>query len=508
MEVSVFLISNLVSICLLLALFSAIFRPPGWAWWSAVNLAVAGAIVLALVTGFDDSGFIAALLFVPLIAVPAVGSYLSRRAFLSGRIASAAKLLRFITPFHPTPALRLESAILAAQALADPSAQSKAFSALMAANPDQTARIMMTARLEQADWAGILAALDAMPNAAAYAAMRIRSLGETGNIDAMVDVFSAFEGHLTGDELTVSQLAMLAFSGKRQGVAKLLERPLAMLGGNAKAYWTAIAGLHNGETEQARAVLAGLAQQGETARLRAAAKRHAVSEAAPAPLSTHAQAIADAAEMRVLSAYAQPKPSLKKSWLTLAFIIVCALVFATELMRGGAEDAETLIAMGALAAPLVIEDGDYFRLISAGFLHFGWLHFIANMLLLALLGPALEMAAGWRRMAMIYVFGLIVSGAAVLGHMVYLGSQHDFMVGASGAIFAVLGALIAGRVRRFMAHRRLSDRRSVVLLAAVIAVQLAIDATIPAVSMVAHMAGLAAGLLAGFALLPRERAGS
>ena len=171
-------------------------------------------------------------------------------------------------------------------------------------------------------------------------------------------------------------------------------------------------------------------------------------------------------------------------------------MFALETARGGSQNLRTLSRMGALWLPAVLAGGQWYRLLTALFLHFGPVHLVLNLLALAVIGPWVEKTLGRARYAAVYLVTGIGSMAAVVAFIHWGWMREEVLVGASGAIMGLVGAtgalLLVGwrRERSGLAARRL---RRVVL---VVVLQVAFDLTTPQVSFAAH----AAGLVIGFSL--------
>jgi membrane associated rhomboid family serine protease len=123
--------------------------------------------------------------------------------------------------------------------------------------------------------------------------------------------------------------------------------------------------------------------------------------------------------------------------VTMVLIGVNVLVYLAELAAGGTINGldNTIYIHGALFGPLVAA-GDWWRLITSAFLHYGPFHLAINMYSLYFAGSILEQVIGRWRFALLYVASGL-SGAA--GALVW--SPNVPTVGASGAIFGVLGAL-------------------------------------------------------------------
>jgi membrane associated rhomboid family serine protease len=122
--------------------------------------------------------------------------------------------------------------------------------------------------------------------------------------------------------------------------------------------------------------------------------------------------------------------------VTRLLIGINVAVYVAELIQGGGVYGvnSTIYAKGVLWAPF-IADGDYWRLITAAFLHYGPLHLILNMLGLWWFGSLLEQRIGSGRFLLLYLVSGLAGSAGAL-----VASAGSPTVGASGAIFGILGA--------------------------------------------------------------------
>src|SRR3954451_9603498 len=130
--------------------------------------------------------------------------------------------------------------------------------------------------------------------------------------------------------------------------------------------------------------------------------------------------------------------------VTVAIIITCAVLF---LGSGGGVGLSSsgsgwIYQHFALWGPLV-DAGDYWRLVTSGFLHSGIFHIGFNMYLLWILGQQLERALGSARFATIYFTALLCGSLGAL-----VQTTTDVVVGASGAVFGLMGALVVVQWRR------------------------------------------------------------
>ncbi|MFC1417612.1 rhomboid family intramembrane serine protease [Streptacidiphilus cavernicola] len=130
--------------------------------------------------------------------------------------------------------------------------------------------------------------------------------------------------------------------------------------------------------------------------------------------------------------------------------------------------------------------GQWYRVVTSVFLHTWLPHLLMNMWSLWVLGPPLERLLGrWRFLALYLVSGL--AGSA----LVLLAAPQTFTLGASGAIFGLLGALLVIQRKRGGALGP---------IVAIVVVNLVATFSIPGISWEAHIGGLVAGLLIGFGL--------
>jgi rhomboid protease GluP len=185
----------------------------------------------------------------------------------------------------------------------------------------------------------------------------------------------------------------------------------------------------------------------------------------------------------------------RKAPVTKALLILIAIVFVFELLSGALDDDQRLADLGAIV-PGLVQQGALWRLVTAMFLHGGWLHWAANSWALYQLGTLYEVLFGTKRLALVYfVSGLCASTASAL-HINTVG------VGASGAIFGILGAFIFS-VWRSPQYRHQPWTKSLLgQLVFWIIVNLYIGYQFPFIDNVAHVGGLITGLILG--LIPHR----
>jgi membrane associated rhomboid family serine protease len=158
--------------------------------------------------------------------------------------------------------------------------------------------------------------------------------------------------------------------------------------------------------------------------------------------------------------------------------------------------AETMLGFGALV-PREWISGEYWRLISYGFLHFSLMHIAANSICLIAWGVPLEGWLGARRIALLYLASILLGG---LGSFL-LQSEPTVAAGASGGVSGLLGALFALYLLRIV---RLPASFFVIN----IGLNIAVPFLVPGIDWQAHLFGFAGGALVLLLILklgmPRE----
>lgn len=129
------------------------------------------------------------------------------------------------------------------------------------------------------------------------------------------------------------------------------------------------------------------------------------------------------------------------SVVTWSLVAINLILFLIMEFRGSTEDVDYMIQWGAMYVPYVLEDGQYYRLFTHMFLHFGMEHLFNNMLILFLLGGYVERHIGKLRYVITYLGTGILAGVVSMGYNI-LTDNVPVSAGASGAIFGIIGALL------------------------------------------------------------------
>jgi rhomboid protease GluP len=167
------------------------------------------------------------------------------------------------------------------------------------------------------------------------------------------------------------------------------------------------------------------------------------------PVNTSTAEHAEAAQPAIALAFANRRRALaRQPWVSYALVLVNVVVWLLTLATGAAllqAPADKMLVWGGNAASEV-QRGQWWRLLTAVFLHSGLMHLAMNMAALLLTGPTVERVYGSRRFLLLYL-GAGLAGSALSMHF---SAQHATAVGASGAVFGVAGALLVAALR----HRR------------------------------------------------------
>jgi len=184
-----------------------------------------------------------------------------------------------------------------------------------------------------------------------------------------------------------------------------------------------------------------------------------------------------------------------KNVLVWTLLAVNVLAWAVLELTGGSQSAAQLIRAGAKSNGL-IRAGQTWRLVTPIFLHYGLFHLVLNSLGLLFLGEVIEHIYGTRQFALVYFVSGIVSVVASF----FFGGE--LMVGASGAIFGLAGALV---VYGYRYRRRIPRRYSAWFgggILPLVIINIILGILIPRVDNSAHVAGLLTGMLVTLLLKP------
>lgn len=478
------------------------------------------AFAVLIVTGVswlvspETAGFVGGGAWLVLLLLPTIG--LRKAAELGGqqRYAAARRLVRALRFVHPAGDLRAQSELLRAMKLAqrgDPTSALAILGSLRNSDTNAGRQGIAQSFRIRGDWSGLLAwvrgrlAPGTRQSDLALQPLYLRALGETGARDELLLEFTrtakgpgSSPQHVWLYDLNL--LAVLAFGGRLQPLLNLLQTRLSKLSHDTREFWIGTGELAAGETTAGRARLEKLRATTSDALIRAEAGHRLARAGEIVPFSPASDAL-----LRRIEQSGRPATPLfgpRKAVPTPTVLVLIALniaMFVTELALGGSTNPLTLHRLGALDLFAVRFEGEYWRLLSSLFLHYGPLHLIFNLYALSVIGPGLELAIGSIRFGLCYLLSGLGSGLGVLILRGFGWSKVDQLVGASGCVMGLVGVWAGLLLRRRDAPLAGHRLKSILVI---VAIQVAFDLSTPQISMAAHLSGLVTGLMLGLLLSP------
>jgi rhomboid protease GluP len=178
--------------------------------------------------------------------------------------------------------------------------------------------------------------------------------------------------------------------------------------------------------------------------------------------------------------------------VTTALLFVCWLVFLLDQLS--AHGGLGQFMLGGAIIPDKILAGEWWRLITYGFLHFNWLHILGNSWALFQAGVFVEYVYGSPRYAAIYAVALI--GGGIAAYLSTIGTT-DVTAGASGAIMGIFGAMVVLAIKLPPLRRELAQAAIIPII-----IVLGYGFFMPGISNAGHIGGLVCGALIAAFLTP------
>ncbi|NMG58899.1 rhomboid family intramembrane serine protease [Geitlerinema sp. P-1104] len=341
-----------------------------------------------------------------------------------------------------------------------------------------------------------------------FALYHLRALGETGQFNLMLREFVALSRRMKdlGDfeRLSLARLYVLAFCGDTDSVSQLFQRELRDYPQVKQQFWQATADWYGGRSHLAQNQLQTLAKtrhhllkQDIQHRLETPPK---LTQTQLNSLSVHILEQLNIT-LREERRYGTPV-SAPPAFATWGLIALNLLAFYIATRLGGSQNVWVLYRLGALVPSQALA-GEWWRLVTSTFLHFGIPHLSMNLFGLYILGKFLESRIGLFRFLAVY----LISGIGSMGFITLLalqGGNEQFVVGASGAVMGLIGAIAAlfwqgwRQDKAELARERL---RSILLI---ILIQAVFDLSIPEICFLCHASGGILGFFSGLLLLRKR----
>lgn len=190
-----------------------------------------------------------------------------------------------------------------------------------------------------------------------------------------------------------------------------------------------------------------------------------------------------------------------KSYVNGILIAINVLYFLYLEIVGSTVDTGFMIEKGAMYIPLMIQQGQYYRLLTSVFMHFGISHLLNNMLVLFVLGDNLERALGKVKYLIFYLLCGVGANIISLTFNMEMNEYYIVSAGASGAIFGVVGGLVYAVI---VNRGRLEDLGTAQLMILIL-FTLYHGFTSAGIDNAAHIGGLMIGILLGVILYRKPK---
>ena len=507
----------IVSPLILLARIARLRNPRNRGWRIAAVIVLA-ASALSWLFFPSIAGFVGGTFWCLLLLIPSVSERKIDELLLAQRFAGARRLAVVRRILHPWEDSPHRPSLLRDLELASAGRLDLALDRLAQERDEATPAGRFATALTFAlteNWPGLLQWCRrdfAVTTNPAVFSLYLRALGETGALDDLVRQLASHTGgrepRLTADSALRFHLAIvLAFCGRTNDFVRLAQGDLRQMPRAHRQFWRATAELAEGKRQIALERLEKLRAETRDALLRRSVERRlAANGSHVSPLSATREMLLDRLVAETIgrrgTATRQGIGGTPAVW---ALILLNVAFFGVELLLGGSTNSATLDYLGALEPTAVVVRHEYWRLLSALFLHYGALHIAINLFALYILGPPLERLIGSAK----FIAGYLLSGLGSSAGVVFLSAigltNATQLVGASGSIMGVIG-VSAGLLLR---HRQstLAGRQLQNILV-IVAIQTAFDLWTPQVSLAAHLCGFLTGVGVGMIFASQGRPAS
>ncbi len=175
---------------------------------------------------------------------------------------------------------------------------------------------------------------------------------------------------------------------------------------------------------------------------------------------------------------------------TILLAAANVIVFFYLTFQGMTEDGAFMLEHGTMYVPYVLGSGEYYRLFSSMFMHFGFEHLVNNIVMLLVIGFTLEREIGTIKFLIIYLLSGL-GGNLLSAVWDMMSGSFAVSAGASGAIFGIVGALLYVAIRNRGRIGDVSGRG----LAFMVILSLYYGFTSGGVDNFAHIGGLLSGFI-------------
>ena len=179
----------------------------------------------------------------------------------------------------------------------------------------------------------------------------------------------------------------------------------------------------------------------------------------------------------------------RRGKISFIFLSIMVLYFLFITVNGGSTNMETLVRYGALFPPFIIEYGQYYRLVTAIFIHIGISHLLFNSYALYIFGPQIERLMGPKK----YIGFFLLTGLG--GNLAtFFFNFYSISAGASSSLFGLFGAFFY-LIRKHGDMVTAQGKKDILSL---IGINLLLTFLVPSISITAHLGGFITGYILSY----------
>lgn len=485
--------------------------------WLAVSTGILTVMGISLFFIPQQAGIIGGILWLVFVLIPILGLRQVNHLVYQERFPKARQLASLLSWLHPGDGWQEQPRFLRALELTQKGSKETAANLLKRYFRNSNHGFNYTAKALQfrmeADWDNCLNWLHTeVPESVLWknstlATIYLRTLGETGDVNGLIWAVQSHQGQLIklGDSIPINlaRLYVFAFSGAVHEVKKIFDSTLNFYPKSLQKFWMATAQMAAGDVETGRYFLSQILEKDLSL-------ENAIIERNAFPVAEASKILTPESHQILKKINKELQQEINyggaisltptKAYTTYTLMLINLLVFFIEIHQGGSQNLEVLYQLGA-AVPEKIFSGEAWRVLTANFLHFGYIHLISNLLGLWILGPYVELYLGVIRYLIVYFLSGVGAISSFAIFAIFMGREDDLLVGASAAIMGLMGATFVILWRGWRQERSRIAKERLKLVVLIIALQVMFDFSVANVSFLGHFFGLILGMFTTSILL-------
>jgi rhomboid protease GluP len=482
-----------------------------WLYLAVFNLSC---LIICWFINEDLAGYIAGGIWIVFTLIPILCLRLAGRLVLKSRWKEAYWISVIAVVLHPAKRIKdspLVYKFYAACQSGEFDQAEKLVNLAKAKNPEAAKPIDLHFKRSLQQWEQISESIHQftkaeLVNIPALLMLYLRMLGETGNRQEMLQKTVEYEKDLiVAQSTSIAWMICFAMYGAIADLQLLFSGQLRALSEPIKEFWLATAMLINNDKENAERILNRL-QSSDDKLLKLAVQRRIKFPLNNNPISAEEKELLTTIRNHALedSQFNYGKNHLTPI-STYLIIVLCLFGYGVQIYNGATSELGPIVKVGALYT-FGIRNGEWWRLLSAQFLHFGVVHLLMNIIAFLVLAPYAERSLGSLRFAILYLLAgtgslLVYISISILGYI----PEDVILVGASGGVMATVGMSGAILLQGWKkSGSKIAKDRSKSILFIVIC-QAVVDSMVPNVSFTVHLAGAVLGFVLCYLLLIKSR---